>query len=69
MTVKQIKDFKNYGQALAWAVVEQGIYDYRSTVSYFTRETILLFFRGFIDDDILYNRIYHCLVQECDILG
>lgn len=52
MNTNLICAFKSGEQALAWAVVEQAIIDYRETNSQSERETILDFLCDFLPKDI-----------------
>ena len=52
MNTNLIRSFKSGEQALAWAVVEQAIIDYRETNSQSERETILDFLCDFLPKDI-----------------
>ena len=51
MYTNLICSFKSGEQALAWAVVEQAIIDYRETNSQSERETILEFLNDFLPKD------------------
>ena len=51
MNTNLICAFKSGEQALAWAVVEQAIIDYRETNSQSERETILEFLYDFLPKD------------------
>ena len=43
--------FKSGEQALAWAVVEQAIIDYRSTNSYYEKNEIIYFLHDYLPKD------------------
>ena len=51
MNTNLICSFKSGEQALAWAVVEQAIIDYRETNSQSERDTILEFLQDFLPKD------------------
>lgn len=51
MNINLICAFKCGEQALAWAVVEQAIFDYRETHSQSERDSILEFLNDFLPKD------------------
>lgn len=51
MNTNLIRNFKSGEQALAWAVVEQAIIDYRDTNSQSERDTILEFLNDYLPKD------------------
>lgn len=51
MNTNLICSFKSGEQALAWAVVEQSIIDYRDTNSQSERDTILEFLNDYLPKD------------------
>lgn len=51
MNTNLIRNFKSGEQALAWAVVEQAIIDYRETNSQSEKDTILEFLHDFLPKD------------------
>ena len=51
MNTNLIRSFKSGEQALAWAVVEQAIIDYRETNSLSEKDTILDFLYDFLPND------------------
>ena len=51
MNTNLICSFKSGEQALAWAVVEQAIIDYRETNSQFEKDIILEFLYDFLPKD------------------
>ena len=55
MNTNLIRSFKSGEQALAWAVVEQAIIDYRETNSQSERETILEFLHDYLPKYIYIN--------------
>ena len=60
MNTNLIRSFKSGEQALAWAVVEQAIIDYRETNFQSEKDTILEFLHDFLPKDI-YIKINRCL--------
>ena len=52
MNTNLICSFKSGEQALAWAVVEQAIIDYRETNSQFEKDNILEFLQEYLPKDI-----------------
>lgn len=61
MNVNQIRDFGSCGKALAWAVVEQAIIDFRSTNNPKEIDDISTFLFDFLPSEY-YQKI-------CDLLG
>lgn len=61
MNTNLICAFKSGEQALAWAVVEQAIIDFRETNSQSERETILEFLHDYLSKDT-YIKIRSALV-------
>ena len=55
MNTNLIRFFKSGEQALAWAVVEQAIIDYRDTNAQSEKDTILEFLYDFLPKDIYIN--------------
>ena len=51
MNTNLIRSFKSGYQALAWAVVEQSIIDYRDTNSQSEKDSILEFLHDFLPKD------------------
>lgn len=60
MNINLIRSFKTGEQALAWAVVEQAIIDYRETNSESEKETILEFLYDYLPKDtyIKYGELF-----------
>ena len=61
MNTNLICIFKSGEQALAWAVVEQAIFDYRSTNSYYEKNEIIYFLHDYLPKDI-YIKIRRALL-------
>lgn len=55
MNTNLISNFKSGEQALAWAVVEQAIIDYRATNSQSEKDDILDFLRDYLPKDYYIN--------------